>query len=92
MDLEAYREEIKLKLTGGILELEIDDQIIDRIINSTLREVQRYISTVAIITIPYSQCISLKGYKINSVTNVFRSEGFATSNSGAGVFDPMLVS
>ena len=77
MDLETYREEIKLRLTGGVLELEIDDQTIDKILNSTLREVQRYISTVAIVTIPYSRCISLKGYKISSVTNVFRSEGFA---------------
>ena len=91
MDLEAYREEIKLRLTGGVLELEIDDQTIEKIINSTLREVQRYISTVAIITIPYQPCISLKDYKINSVTNVFRSEGFATTNTDGGVFDPMMV-
>lgn len=91
MDLEAYREEIKLRLTGGVLELEIDDQTLDKIINSSLREVQRYISTVNIVTVPFSRCISLKDYKINSVTNVYRSEGFATSNTTSGISDPMMV-
>ena len=91
MNIEAYREEIKLRLTGGVLELEIDDQTIDKIINSALREVQRYISTVAIVTLPYSRCISLKDYKINSVTNVYRAESFATQNTSGGVMDPMMV-
>ena len=38
MDLTAYREEIKFKLSGGVLELEIEDAQIDKIIDAALRE------------------------------------------------------
>ena len=43
MTIEEYREEIKLKLTGYLLEMEINDPTLDRIIKAALREVQRYI-------------------------------------------------
>ena len=59
MDINAYREEIKLALTGGLLDLEIEDSVIDRIINSAFREIQRYIDTTVIRTIPFSRCIDL---------------------------------
>ena len=57
MTLQEYRDEIKLKLTGYLLEMEIDDPTLDRIINSALREVQRYICDTNYITIPFQNCI-----------------------------------
>lgn len=91
MDITAYRDEIKLRITGGVLQLELNDQTLDSIINSALREVQRYISIVNLITIPYAPCINLKDYKVNSVTHVYRGEGFTETNTEAGVVDPMLA-
>jgi hypothetical protein len=35
-------EEIKLELTGGILELEIDDETIKAVIKKAMREMERF--------------------------------------------------
>jgi hypothetical protein len=35
-------EEVKLELTGGLLELEIEDATIELVIKKALRELQRY--------------------------------------------------
>jgi len=56
---DAYKDEIKFKLTGGVLDLEIDDFALDKIINAGLREIQRYICTPLFRTIDYSKCINL---------------------------------
>lgn len=91
MDLEAYREELRLKLTGGILDLEIDDATLDKIINSAFREVQRYIDTTRLALLPYSKCIDLSNCGVSSVTAVYRAENtLSTSNSGNPLLnDPM---
>lgn len=101
MDITSYREEIKLKLTGGLLELEIDDPTIDRIINSVLREIQRYISITSLVTVPFERCIDLNkikdnegnNIKVSTVTAVFRTNYASTTddNITAGV-DPMYAS
>jgi len=98
MTLQEYRDEIKLKLTGYLLEMEIDDSTLDRIINSALREVQRYICDTNYITIPFQNCIDFsnkentngKQIKVNSVSRVYRTEGF-TSNGNSTTMDPMQV-
>ena len=59
MELQDYIDEIKLELTGGILELELSDEMIGKIVNKAFREVQRYIDTPEYITIPYVPCILL---------------------------------
>ena len=41
MQMDAYVDEIKLALTGGVLDLEVDDSTLQKIVNSALREVQR---------------------------------------------------
>lgn len=98
MNTNDLREEIKLRLTGGILELELDDTTIDRLINSSLREVQRYINTTKLITIPYSKCIDLKStedpltknnIKVNAIVGVYRTHG---STDNAESTDPMMMS
>ena len=49
------REEVKLMLTGKILNLELEENVLDAIIQSSLRELQRYITSTKIVTIPFSQ-------------------------------------
>ena len=71
MDMSAYIDELKLALSGNLLDLELDDSVFASVVNSSLREVQRYIGTTAIITVPYSSCIDCKPYKISSVSNIF---------------------
>lgn len=95
MDKQAFKDEILLQLTGGLLELEIDDTIIDKIINATLREVQRYITSTKLVTIPFSQCIDLSEYKVNTVVAIYRTEPYGTNTSQggvSGVMDPMYAS
>ena len=92
MQMQAYVDEVRLRLTGGVLQLEIDDATIMKIINSAFREVQRYIDTTVLETVPFSPCIDLNPRKINAVTRIYRTEGFATeSTEQQSMQDPMLV-
>jgi hypothetical protein len=96
MDLQAYRDEIKLKLTGSILDLELSDSALDLVINSAFREIQRYICCTVLRTIPYSRCIDLSEYDINAVVRVYRTQGYLNSNNsisdtGYMVVDPMYA-
>lgn len=92
IDRTAYKEEIKLKLTGGLLELELSDETLDQILNSAMREIQRYITTTKLITIPFNKCIDMSPYKVNSVVHIYRPEGYISSDAGgAGTIDPLQV-
>ena len=93
MKMQAYIDEIKLEITGGILELEIDDTVLKQIVNSAMRELQRYICSTKLITIPYSKCIDLSKYKVNAVTKVFRanSQGTTSDNNNYST-DPLQLS
>lgn len=94
MDLQGYISEIKLELTGGVLQLELSDEVLAQLVNAALREVQRYIDSTRIITIPYSSCIDLSEYKVSSVSRVFRAEGYVIANSdanSAAYTDPMYL-
>ena len=92
MQMQAYVDEIKLHLTGGVLQLEIDDATIMKIVDSALREVQRYIDITKLETIPFQRCIDLNPRKVTSVTNIYRAEGFTSDTvSDSVIQDPMLV-
>ncbi len=101
MVLSDYRDEIKLKLTGDLLESELDDNTINRVIKSSLRELQRYISSTRFITVPYKSCIDLsnsddtngESIKVNSVIMVYRTEDLSGGGSGStsALSDPMQV-
>lgn len=94
MNISSYIEEIKLKLTGGILELEITDETITKIIYSALREIQRYIDSTKVITIPYNKCIDLHNYNVSSVSRIYRSVGYlmgAQNQSGVAPGDPVYM-
>lgn len=102
MDIAAYRDEIRLKLTGGLLDLELDDITIDKIIQSCLREIQRYVCSTKLLTIPFSKCIDLSDMKdtsgtplkINSIVRIYRALGFTGDDTGysSTPVDPMQAS
>jgi len=93
MKISAYRDEIKTQLTGGVLELELNNATLDKLINSAFREVQRYINTVKIMTIPFARCIALKDSCVSAVTGVYRAQGYYSNNGGTSplVTDPMYM-
>ena len=100
MNKSAYRDEIRLRLTGGLLELELDDSTLDKVIDAAMREIQRYICSTKIITIPYSKCIDLSqvkdesgnNIKVSSISRIFRTNGYLdTSADRGGMLDPMYV-
>lgn len=93
MDRAYALEEIKFKLTGGVLDLELDDSALNKVIDAAMREVQRYISTSKFIMLPFSRCIDLSNCGVSAVTAVYRTQGFGSQDSsGSGVpSDPMLV-
>lgn len=101
MNLADYREEIKLKLTGDMLESELDDNTINRIIKSALRELQRYITSTRLVTIPFKPCIDLSNEEdtnneklnVNSVVMIYRTEDLSGTNgiTNGSISDPMQV-
>lgn len=93
MNIQAYRDEIRFKLTGGVVDLELSDSAIDKAINAALREVQRYICSTRVITIPYQKCIDVKDFKINSISRIYRVEGYTDGGEtlGSGPVDPMYA-
>ena len=98
MTIQEYVDEIKLMLTGNVIEIELDDSTIQSIIRSALREVQRYICDTCYITIPFKKCINFadptqtndKEIKVNSVSGVYRTEGYINT-SETKTMDPMQV-
>ena len=94
--MQAIKDEILLRLTGDVLDVELSDSSLVKIINSSLREIQRYIDTFKLITIPYDKCIDMRPYKANAVVKVYRTEAFMSdqsTNSDVGfVTDPLYAS
>lgn len=97
MKIKDYIENIKLELTGGILNLEIPDSTIEKVVYKSLKELQRFIDETRLITVPFASCIDLSGSKVSSVSRVFRTEGFnGDTTCGDGrkpstVIDPMYA-
>ena len=94
MDLASYREELKLRLTGNVVGLELSEASLDGCINSAFRQVQRYIDSTKLATIPYSGAIDLSNCGVSSVSRVFRAEGYAWANSNpkeSNQYDPMYM-
>lgn len=90
MTMDAYLDEIKLEVTGGLLELEISDDTLRSIVQASLRELQRYICSTKLITVPYQKSIDLKDNKVNSVARVYRAEGTNVSANSSST-DPTAI-
>lgn len=95
MTLQEFVNLIKLDLTGGVLELEIPDETIGKVLEKSLKEIQRFIDETRLITIPYAPCIDLTESKVSSVSRVFRTEGYngdtTMGMSQSSLIDPMYA-
>lgn len=97
--LQDIRDEIKLKLTGDLLEFELTDDTLDKVINSAIRELQRYITTTRLITIPFKQCIDLSDpdctngeeLNVNYVVMIYRKDELGGDTTSSSSYDPMQV-
>lgn len=93
MDMQAIKEEIRLQLTGCVMSLELSDESLTKIVNMSLREIQRYIDTIAVITVPFEKCIDLSNYHVSAVIGVRRAVGELANDSkpGSTVMDPLYM-
>ena len=105
MRLADYVNEIKLELTGGVLELEITDDVIASLVNKAFREIQRYIDISKLVTVPFAPCIDLgpwvddkgvqhEGFKCSSIVRVYRTVGYNGNNevtNNQNINDPMYM-
>lgn len=96
MDMSGYVDEVKFKLTGGVLELEIDDSGIQKTIEHSLREMQRYLGNARYITLPFKSCIDVSEYHISDVRAVYAADanmGIAVmGDNGDGLYRNTLNS
>lgn len=97
MTIQNVIEEIKLELTGYVLEMEIDDPTIESVIKKAMRIVERYWDETTMVTVPFSSCIDLTNSeldlkeKVSSVTKIYRTEGYGDSAGTAGMSDPFYM-
>ena len=88
-------DEIKLELTGGVLELEIEDVQLELVIKKALRELQRYWDESSFVTIPYEPCIDLKKYQLDScsIVKVYRTTGMGSASDASNslTMDPLYA-
>jgi hypothetical protein len=96
MKIEDIIDEIKLELTGYLLEMEIEDETIVAVVKKALRELERFWDETTMITVPFASCIDLNGdfFKehVSSIVKVYRTEGVGDSTSGLSVAnDPIQM-
>lgn len=94
MKLIDVIEEIKLELTGGILDLEIEDVTIEKVVNKAMRELQRYWDESSFVTIPFESCIDLTKYQLDtcSIVKVYRMTGLGDGGSELNAMsDPLYA-
>ena len=89
-------EEIRLELTGQVLEMELDDSTLDLTISKALRELQRYWDETTLVTIPYASCINYAGTPLeesSSIVRVYRTVGVGNSEDAGNsvTMDPMYA-
>jgi hypothetical protein len=94
--LEDVIDELKLELTGHILEMEITDETLVSVVKKALRELERFFDESVLITCPFASCIDLNGEffkeKVSSIVKVYRTEGVGDSNGGISVMnDPVQM-
>ena len=95
MKLEEIIDEIKLELTGYILDMEITDETIVSVIKKALRELERFFDETTMITVPYASCIDLNGEffteHVSSIVKVYRTEGVGESAGLSVMNDPVQM-
>ena len=96
MKLEDILSEIKLELTGYVLDMEINDENLVSVVKKSLRELERFWDETTMITVPFASCIDLDGEffreKVSSIVKVYRTEGVGDADGGLSVTnDPIQM-
>ena len=96
MKLEDVIDEIKVELTGYILDMEITDETLVSVVKKALRELTRYWDETKMLTLPFASCISLEGEffkeEVSSIVKVYRTEGLGDADGGISVMnDPLQM-
>lgn len=89
-------EEVKLSLTGNVLELEVEDKTFDLIIKKALRELQRYWDETTIINIPFASCIDYSDTPLadcQEIVRIYRTVGIGNSDDAYNsvTLDPLYT-
>lgn len=96
MKLEDILDEVRLELTGYILDLEITDETLVQVVNKALRELSRYFDESTMISVPYASCIDLEGpafeERVSSIVKVYRTDGLGESSDISIMNDPIQMS
>lgn len=97
MKLEEIIDEVKLELTGYILDMEITDETLVSVVKKALRELERFFDETTMISCPFASCIDLDGEffreKVSSIVKVYRTQGTGESSDGISVMtDPVYMS
>ena len=96
MKLEEILDEIKIELTGHILDMEINDETLVSVVKKALRELTRYWDESKLISCPFASCINLDGEffkeEVSSIVKVYRTEGFGDAAESVNVMtDPLQL-
>jgi hypothetical protein len=96
MKLDDVLDEIKLELTGRVLEMELNDETLVSVVKKALRELTRYWDETHMLSCPFASCIDLDGEffdeKVSSIVKVYRTEGIGDSSSGVSAMtDPVYM-
>lgn len=101
MDMQSVIDEIKLPITGYLLEMEIDDEVLEQVVKKCLRELQRFFDETTMITIPFASCIDLSATdaegknifkeRVSSIVQVYRTVGIGTVSEANVMTDPVAM-
>ena len=96
MKLDDILDEIKLELTGYVLDMEITDETLTSVVKKALRELERFWDETTMITVPFASCINLEGEffkeKVSSIVKVYRTEGVGDASGSISVMnDPIQM-
>jgi len=93
MKMEDVLDEIKFELTGGLLELEIEDTTIIRAVQKVLRELARYYDETKLITVPFASCIDISTFNSSTIVDVYRTQGYGDTGTSQAdqLIDPVYA-
>jgi hypothetical protein len=95
LKLEEILDEIRLELTGYILDMEITDETLVQVVKKALRELERFFDETTMISMPFASCINLDGEffreKVSSIVKVYRTEGTGDNSGLSVVNDPIQM-
>lgn len=96
MKLEDVLDEVKLELTGNVLDMEINDETLVSVVNKSLRELERFWDETTMITVPFASCIDLSGEffteQVSSIVKVYRTDGLGNASGSISVTnDPIQM-